>query len=113
MAKKLGTATGSKLAGAVPAPASDPSNAPQPANAPKGRKTEHLGLVSKKPATRKPRSYRLRPSDLERLSKIVEAVNELSTGRRVTETDVLRGLIVIGEKTTPKQLIDAIKDAFM
>lgn len=117
MAKKLGTGAGSKLAGAVAVQAPVDSVAPVAGpTAEAGRPTkkpERLGLVSRKPAERKPRSYRLRAADLERLSKIVEAVNELSTGRRITETDVLRGLIAMGGKTKPKQLIEAIRDAMM
>jgi hypothetical protein len=114
MAKKLGTGTGSKLAGATPAPTVDLTTlaAPRSSGTPKA-KPERLGLVSKKPATRKPRSYRLRPTDLERLLKIVEAVNGSSTGRRITETDVLRGLIVIGENIKQQQLIDAIRTTIL
>jgi hypothetical protein len=114
MAKKLGTGAGSKLSGAAPSPTVDLTAlaVPKLPEAPKA-KPERLGLVSKKPATRKPRSYRLRPTDLERLSKIVEAVNGSSSGRRITETDVLRGLIVIGENTKQKQLIDAIRAAML
>ena len=118
MARKLGTRTGSKLAGTAKAIGVDavaPAVPPPPPtpDEPKPTKPERLGLVSKKPATRKPRSYRLRATDLERLSKIVEAVNELSAGRRITETDVLRGLLVIGENYKPKQLIDAIREAML
>jgi len=117
MAKKLGTGAGSKLSGAVavqaPVDATAPVAVPAAEAARPAKKTERLGLVSRKPAERKPRSYRLRAADLERLSKIVEAVNELSTGRRITETDVLRGLLVMGEKAKSKQLVEAIRDAIM
>jgi hypothetical protein len=113
MAKKLGAGTGSKLAGTVQPADPAVTVAPPSQDEPKPKKTERLGLVSKKPAARKPRSYRLRPTDLERLSKLVEAVNELSTGRRISETDVLRGLIIVGEKLKLKQLIEAIREAIV
>jgi hypothetical protein len=61
-----------------------------------------------KPAQTVPRSYRFRPSDAERLRKIVERASD-EAGRPFSESDILRALLRIGEKTSTRRLLDEIK----
>lgn len=100
--RPLGAGTTSKLATTAQSEPETVRPAPEP-----------MGLVSRNAPLRKPRSYRLRPDDLERLSKIVESVNDLGAGRKITETDVLRGLIVLGTQTPGDRLIDAIRASLL
>jgi hypothetical protein len=72
-----------------------------------------LGLVTKAQPSLQPKSFRLRPDDLERLSGIVAKLNEQCPGRTVTEVDVIRGLLVMGTKATPERLIEAIREALL
>ena len=69
---------------------------------------EPLKLLSKK-SRALPRSYRLKASDLEKLKKIVEGVNEISSSN-ISETNIIRALISIGVKINPARLIKAYRD---
>lgn len=70
--------------------------------------SEPLKLLTKKSRSL-PRSYRLKASDLERLKKIVEGVNEISSSN-ISETNVIRALISIGINIRPARLIKAYRD---
>ena len=65
------------------------------------------GLITK-PAQTVPRSYRFRPNDAERLRKLVERASE-EAGRPFSESDILRALLRIGERTSMRRLLDEIK----
>jgi hypothetical protein len=65
------------------------------------------GLITK-PAQTVPRSYRFRPNDAERLRKLVERVSE-EAGRPFSESDILRALLRIGERTSMRRLLLEIK----
>jgi hypothetical protein len=65
------------------------------------------GLITK-PAQSVPRSYRFRPNDAERLRKLVERASE-EAGRPFSESDILRALLRIGERTSMRRLLDEIK----
>jgi hypothetical protein len=65
------------------------------------------GLITK-PAQTVPRSYRFRPNDAERLRKLVERASE-EAGRPFSESDILRALLRIGERTSMRRLLDQIK----
>lgn len=91
------TLTGStKLTQAVPTVSSTEQDA------------EGLRLVRKKPKTML-KNFRLTASDVQRLHKITAAINEESE-RIISETTVIRGLIALGEKTSPARLIKAIRE---
>lgn len=70
--------------------------------------SEPLKLLTKKSRSL-PRSYRLKASDLEKLKKIVEGVNEISSSG-ISETNIIRALISIGIKIKPARLIKAYRD---
>lgn len=70
-----------------------------------------LNLIKKKNKTPNSKSYRLHDSDLIRLKGIIAKVNEeKEAGRAITETDVIRGLVLLGEKTTASKLLKSIKE---
>lgn len=66
-------------------------------------------VVSRKPS-RLPKSFRLGSSDIERLRHLSERLGE-EAGRPFTDTDIVKGLLLIGEKTEARKLLTAIKDA--
>lgn len=57
-----------------------------------------------------PKSYRLTPTDIARLRNALARVSE-TAGRPISETDLIKGLLLIGEKTDARKLLAAIKDA--
>ena len=73
---------------------------------------EQPRLVQPRKAERKPKSFRLGVSDIDRLRGITERLSE-ETERPLTETDIIRGLLVLGNKTDSKKLISALKDAIL
>lgn len=58
----------------------------------------------------RPKSFKLRGLDIARLKKIVKEANEESKFK-ISETDVIKGLIFLGEKMQSKKIIKAYKDA--
>ena len=104
MSKKLlGLNGGSKL-----------TSTPSPLNFSQEKKQEkNLSLIvkrKKKPVY--PKSYRLNQEDTERMKKILTAINEYGLNRIFTETEIIRGLLVIGEKMRAEKIISSIKEAF-
>jgi hypothetical protein len=61
-------------------------------------------------AQRLPKSFRLGVVDLERLQRLSKRLSE-EVGRPMRETEIVKGLLLLGERTDAKQLIGAIKDA--
>jgi len=53
----------------------------------------------------KTKSFRFRPTDKERLKKILNTVNEYSNTKRFNETDVIRSLLVMGESLPGKKTV--------
>lgn len=58
----------------------------------------------------KKKIFNLYSSDLDNLNALVKSLNSESN-RIVTAADVIRGLLLIGSKINPKNLMNAIKDA--
>src|SRR4051794_874726 len=56
-----------------------------------------------------PRSYRLTPTDIARLRNTTARVSDAAR-RPLSETDIIRGLLLLGEKTDTKKILSAIKD---
>lgn len=75
-------------------------------------KTANLSLIRQKSKPAYPKSYRLNQEDIERLRKILSSVNECASSRFFSETDIIRGLLVMGEKTKPEKIISSIKESF-
>lgn len=69
---------------------------------------ESLNLLKRKEKIY-PTSYRLKESDIMRFKSIVKAVNDVSSSAYISETNVLRALILIGENTKPERIIKAYK----
>lgn len=71
---------------------------------------EPLPLVKQR---QKPRlkNFRLTPADIMRLQKLTDAVNGESE-RPISETAVIKGLIALGEKTTPEKLLKLIREVW-
>jgi hypothetical protein len=53
---------------------------------------------------------RLRSADIDRLQRLTEGLSA-AAGRPLHRTDVLRGLLLLGERSDRRKLLDAIKDA--
>jgi len=47
---------------------------------------------------------------LERLRRLTERLSE-EAGRPISETDVIKGLLLLGEKIEAKRLLTSVKDA--
>jgi hypothetical protein len=71
---------------------------------------EAPSLVRSAPISPQPKSYRLTPADLSRLRSTMARVSE-TAGRPISETDLIKGLLRIGERTDARKLLAAIKDA--
>ncbi len=72
------------------------------------KEKEPLNLIkAKKSSTLKP--FRMYDSDLRRLQKIVEKMNEESQ-RHISETAAIRALLVLGAKTSGTKLIKSLRE---
>lgn len=74
------------------------------------KKDDALNLISKKKKGPTMRSYRLHESDMANLREITQRVNELTEHKRVTETDVVKALALLGLKMKPEQILKAVKE---
>lgn len=71
---------------------------------------EALPLVKQRPKPRL-KNFRLTPADILRLQKLTDAVNGESE-RPISETAVIKGLIALGEKTSPEKLLKLIREVW-
>lgn len=71
------------------------------------RESQELRLVRRKPKTTL-KNFRLSDSDIQRLHQITEAVNNESE-KFLSETAVIKGLLALGEKTSPAKLLRVMK----
>jgi hypothetical protein len=67
-------------------------------------------LVTPRRTPRRPKSFRLGVNDIDRLRRLSQKLGE-EAGRPINDTDTLKGLLLLGEKTDIRQLLDTIKDA--
>jgi hypothetical protein len=72
--------------------------------------SEVLPLVRKRQQP-KLKNFRLTPADIMRLQKLTDAINGESE-RPISETAVIKGLIALGEKTTPAKLLKLIREVW-
>ena len=72
--------------------------------------SEALPLVRKRQQP-KLKNFRLTPADIMRLQKLTDAINGESE-KLISETAVIKGLIALGEKTTPKKLLKLIREVW-
>lgn len=92
MAKKMLEAETSKLARHQSAPAERPR------------------LVSARKTSYFPKSFRLGALHLERLQRVIQRLSD-EAGRPISETELVKGLLLLGEKTETKKLLLVVKDA--
>jgi hypothetical protein len=57
-----------------------------------------------------PKSFRLGAADIERLRRLSERLGE-TAGRPISETEAIKGLLLLGEKTDARKLLALVKDA--
>jgi hypothetical protein len=74
------------------------------------RKRETPTLITPRKIATRPRSFRLAPVHLERLRRVAERLSE-EAGRPISETDALKGLLLLGEKIEARRLLTSVKDA--
>jgi hypothetical protein len=67
-------------------------------------------LVARRKTPRQPKSFRLGPLHLERLRRLTDRLSE-EAGRPLSETELIKGLLLLGEKTDAKKLLASVKDA--
>ena len=68
------------------------------------------GLTSSTAVPARNKSFRLFPRDLARLSGVAERLG-VTTGRRVSEADVVRASLLLADRATPESLLEALKDS--
>lgn len=59
------------------------------------------------------KSFRFTTIDIERLSNILNTANSSCNTKRLTETDVIRSLLVAGETLTGDKLISCLRKSFV
>ena len=68
-------------------------------------------LSTRRPASRQPKSFRLSPADIARLQQLSASLTT-EAGRSITQIDVLKGLLRMGEGADRRKLLGHIKDAY-
>jgi len=67
-------------------------------------------ILRRRKAEKLPKSFRLGAVDIERLHRLSERLGE-AAGRPISETEAIKGLLLLGEKIDPKRLVGLVKDA--
>ncbi len=57
-------------------------------------------------------NFRLYQTDKNRLDSLVASLNEGKEGRRITQADIIRALLKIGEETQKKDFLQKIQEIF-
>jgi hypothetical protein len=73
-------------------------------------RSEPPRLVAPRKTIYQPKSFRLGPVHLDRLRRVAERLSE-AAGRPISETETLKGLLLLGEKTDARKLLATVKDA--
>ena len=81
-------------------------------NGPNFGKSEDLSsFFPKKKTALKARSYRLRDIDIVRLKEVVKRINKVSDGEILSEVSLIKGLLLLGTKTSTDDILKAMKEA--
>lgn len=67
-------------------------------------------VFPRRKAEKLPKSFRLGAVEIERLHRLSERLGE-AAGRPIAETEAIKGLLLLGEKTDSKKLLGFVKDA--
>jgi hypothetical protein len=98
MAKRqLGGAGGSKLGRLVGPPTAAPP-------------TERPAIKRQTAGSRRNHTVRLSGTEESRLQRLISRVSE-EAGRPISEADLIRGLLVLGDKANARVLVDAVRHA--
>ena len=71
---------------------------------------EKILVTEKKP--RHIHSFAMRSNDQERLQSLVKVVQSVSQ-KKITPTDVMRGLLILGEETDAQVLLNSVNKTFL
>jgi hypothetical protein len=74
----------------------------------KAAEKESLKLINS-PTVAKPKTFRLRAGDINRLKTLVTKANELAENRRFNDTDIIRALLLLEETLDSKKLLSLIR----
>ena len=67
-------------------------------------------LTAKRVPVLKPTSFRLDNAAVDRLQRLTDKVSD-EAGRPISRGELLKGLLLLGDKSDPKRVLTAIKDA--
>ena len=67
-------------------------------------------VLPRRKAEKLPPSFRLGAVEIERLPRLSERLGE-AAGRPISETEAIKGLLLLGEKTDSKKLLGFVQDA--
>jgi hypothetical protein len=67
-------------------------------------------VLPRRKAEKLPKSFRLSAVEIDRLRRLSERLGE-EAGRPISETEAIKGLLLLGEKTDSKKLLGFVKDA--
>ena len=70
---------------------------------------EKLDIISHKETVHKNKSFRFRAIDLQRIKSILKKINDVSQTTLFKETDIIRGLLTLGEETSGEKIISWIR----
>src|SRR3954453_18394216 len=71
---------------------------------------ERLAIKRRTAGSRRNHTVRLSGTEEGRLQRLIIKVSE-EAGRPISEADLMRGLLVLGDRTDAKALVNAVKDA--
>lgn len=72
--------------------------------------TQEVQILTPARSSMQPTSFRLTPEDKGRLREIAASLNGLSPNKKISETMVVRALLLNGRKMKPERLIQAIRE---
>jgi hypothetical protein len=67
-------------------------------------------VLPRRKAEKLPKSFRLGAVEIDRLHRLSERLGK-EAGRPISETEAIKGLLLLGEKTDSKKLLGFVKDA--
>jgi hypothetical protein len=95
--RQLGGAGGSKLGRLGGPPVANPT-------------TERPAIKRETAGSRRNHTVRLSGTEESRLQRLITRVSE-EAGRPISEADLMRGLLVLGDKADARALVDAVRHA--
>jgi hypothetical protein len=73
-------------------------------------KTDRPAIKRETVGSRRNHTVRLSGTEESRLQRLISKVSE-EAGRPINEADLMRGLLVLGDKTEARALVDAVRHA--